>query len=64
MKINGQEAPLNQQQTLAALLLAREYDLRTIAVVLNGEIVPKARYDSTRLADEDVLEVVHFVGGG
>ena len=30
----------------------------------NGEIVPKAKYDSTALADGDVLEVVSFVGGG
>ena len=35
-----------------------------IAVELNGEILPKSKYDETMLKDGDVVEVVNFVGGG
>ena len=33
-------------------------------VELNGEILPKAQYDSTIIADSDKIEIVSFVGGG
>jgi sulfur carrier protein len=35
-----------------------------VAVELNQEIVPRAEHASRALAEGDVLEVVHFVGGG
>ena len=41
-----------------------EYDIRTIAIELNEEIVPKANLSQVTLTDGDVLEVVSFVGGG
>ena len=38
--------------------------LQRIAVERNGEIVPKARYGETVLAEGDSVEVVSFMGGG
>lgn len=35
-----------------------------IAVELNGEILPKDKYDKTVLIDGDRVEIVNFVGGG
>jgi len=40
------------------------YDISVIAVELNEEIVPKTKYDLTKINDGDVIEVVSFVGGG
>lgn len=48
------------QQLVAAHRLAR----RRIAVERNGAIVPRSLWRSTPLAAGDVLEIVHFVGGG
>ncbi len=64
MKVNGKTVALEQKQTLAAFLTANKYDCKTIAVERNGAIVPRAEYGSVTLADEDVLEIVRFVGGG
>ena len=50
--------------TLSDYLRGTSYDLTRIAVEKNGEIVPKAAYSTTVLADGDALEVVSFVGGG
>lgn len=51
-------------RTLAEYLSLSGYDVKRIAVELNGDIVPKAQYEQTVLRDGDVLEVVSFVGGG
>ena len=60
MRVNGKEIPLNAPISLQAFLLEQHYDLRTIAVERNEEIVPKATYAEVMLQDCDVLEVVHF----
>ena len=35
-----------------------------VAVERNREVVPRAEHPSTELLPGDVLEIVHFVGGG
>jgi sulfur carrier protein len=35
-----------------------------VAVERNREVVPRAEHTSTELAPGDVVEIVHFVGGG
>lgn len=64
MELNGKEVQLGEERSLSTFLTQRQYDLRTIAVELNGVIVPKSKYDSIRLTDKDTVEVVRFVGGG
>ena len=51
-------------KTLLEYLNETGFDIRRIAVEKNGEIAPKANYDSIVLADGDKLEIVSFVGGG
>ncbi len=63
VKING-AACAADGQTLAGYLEGSGYDCRRVAAELNGEIVPRADYGATILADGDELEVVSFVGGG
>jgi thiamine biosynthesis protein thiS len=49
---------------LDLLMEERGFDIKKIAVMKNGNIVPKAEYGNTIICDEDSLEVVSFVGGG
>ena len=63
VKINGAETDA-VGQTVAAYLASAGYDPLRVAVERNGDIVPKARYGETVLADGDSVEVVSFVGGG
>lgn len=63
VKINGEALEL-AGKTLLQYLDTSNYDRTRIAVERNGEIVPKAQYDTTILCDGDSLEVVSFVGGG
>ena len=50
--------------TIAALAAELELDPAKVAVERNGAIVPRSTLVEVALADGDVLEIVHFVGGG
>lgn len=63
VKINGEPLDI-AGKTLAEYLASTEYNPMRIAVERNGEIVPKAKYGETVLEEDDVIEVVNFVGGG
>lgn len=64
MKLNGEIIQLAAPIMLQTLLEEKGYHSLRIAVERNGEIVPKSDYATTRITDDDVLEVVSFVGGG
>ena len=63
IKVNGENADA-AGKSLAEYLATENYDQKRIAVELNGNIVPKAKYAETVLKDGDCVEVVSFVGGG
>ena len=63
VKSNGESLDV-AGKTLADYLAQADYDLQRIAVERNGEIVPKAQYGETVLAEGDSVEVVSFMGGG
>ena len=63
VKINGNPLDI-AGKTVAEYLAETDYDLTRIAVEQNGNIVPKAQYDTAVLNDRDTLEIVSFVGGG
>lgn len=50
--------------SLADLVRTLELDPAKVAVERNGAIVPRSTLEQVALADGDVLEIVHFVGGG
>jgi thiamine biosynthesis protein ThiS len=64
LTVNGESMPVTAGTTLAGLIAALGLDTRKLAVERNLEIVPRSTYESTRLAQGDMLEIVHFIGGG
>lgn len=62
--VNGESRELPASLTVAALLAELGVDPRRVAVEVNRRILKRAEFDGVRLAEGDVLEVVHFVGGG
>ncbi|MCL4671896.1 MAG: sulfur carrier protein ThiS [Sphingomonadaceae bacterium] len=63
LTVNG-EPRRTTAPTIAALAAELELDPAKVAVERNGEIVPRSTLAEAALADGDVLEIVHFVGGG
>lgn len=64
IQVNGTPVPLSPGMTVQQYLATTTYNPARIAVERNGEIVPKRLYGETVLQEDDVLEVVSFVGGG
>ena len=62
--INGNQTTFSTDLTVAEYLEQNQYQVKRIAVELNGDILPKYSYSDTMLKDGDRLEVVTFVGGG
>ena len=62
--VNGKEMNLTKETSVADYLEQNQYQVKRIAVELNGDILPKYSYSDTMLKDGDRLEVVTFVGGG
>ncbi len=62
--LNGNKT--NGFEKLSVLELVRKNGYRTerIAVEYNGSILPKSEYKTTVIKENDVIEVVSFVGGG
>ena len=59
IKVNGKEIELEKATSVEVYLESAGYQMKRIAVELNGEILPKRM-----LEDGDCMEVVTFVGGG
>ena len=64
MKVNGKTTPLDAEMTVHSLLMQLGLDPKRVAVERNGQIVPRARFADQALGEDDVLELVEFVGGG
>ena len=64
LMINGEAREVAGEPTVAGLLSQLGLDARKIAVERNLEIVRRAAFETTQLADGDRLEIVHFIGGG
>lgn len=62
--INGDRRTVPGPTTLHDLLGHLALDPRAVVVELNREIVRRARLAATPVREGDVVEVVHFVGGG
>ena len=62
--VNGKEINLTKDTSVAEYLEQNRYQVKRIAVELNGDILPKYSYSDTMLKDVDRLVVVTFVGGG
>jgi thiamine biosynthesis protein ThiS len=64
LTINGEARRVPGPATIAALLSHLGLDPRTVVVELNREIVRRPRLGEVELKNGDVIELVHFVGGG
>ena len=62
--LNGEKREVPDELTVRGLLEHLKIQTEKVAVERNLEIVKKATYETTRLAEGDCLEVVSFMAGG
>jgi len=64
IRVNGEPRTLGAGVCVSELIEALGLVGRKLAVAVNREIVPRARYRARRLADGDRVEILEAVGGG
>lgn len=62
--INGDRRDIVKSRTVEELLAELGLDQRAVVVEHNRVIIRRPALASTPLTDGDVVEIVHFVGGG
>jgi sulfur carrier protein len=63
ISVNGSARDLPEGTTVAGLVQALGLG-GPVAVERNRDVVPRAEHPTTVLTEGDVVEIVHFVGGG
>ena len=53
-----------EQLTLAKLVTDLKIPLNKVAIELNKKIVNKKKINKIKFKNKDVIEIVHFIGGG
>jgi sulfur carrier protein len=62
--VNGALREIPTGMTVRELVLQLGLDGGPVAVEKNLEVVPRAEHGRAVLSEGDVVEIVHFVGGG
>jgi sulfur carrier protein len=64
IRINGEEKEIREGLSVAVLLDELQIRPGRVVVELNRDIIKREAHGSTALKEGDMLEIVHFVGGG
>ena len=62
--INGTEQTINEDLTIAQLLVQLGKNPKFLAVERNWELVPRTQHAESSIAEGDTIEIVTLVGGG
>ena len=64
LTINGENREILKSRNLESLI--RELDIQesNFAMALNQQVIPKSKYATTPIQENDEIEIVHAVGGG
>jgi len=64
LTVNGAAREVPDGMTVRDLVVHLGLDGGPVAVERNLEVVPRAEHGAATLREGDVIEIVHFVGGG
>ena len=64
IKLNGKIKVVKENLELKKLLNDLKVPLKKVAIELNLEILDKKKLNNIKLKNKDIIEIVHFIGGG
>ena len=64
IKVNGKIKTIIDKLTLYELINDLKIPITKVAIELNKEIINKKKIKKIKLENNDVVEIVHFIGGG
>ena len=64
IKLNGKNKSIDQGSSLNELVNNLNIPIKKVAIEFNKEIIDKKNIKKIKLDNNDVIEIVHFIGGG
>ena len=64
IKVNGKIKTIIDKLTLYELINDLKIPITKVAIELNKEIINKKQIKKIKLENNDIIEIVHFIGGG
>lgn len=64
IEVNGEFMQVPEDTTVGDLVRMLEYEMRGMAVALDGEVVSRSTWDETHLREGNRIEIVRAVQGG
>jgi sulfur carrier protein len=64
LTVNGSPHVHRGNGTVRALLREMKADTEHVAVLVNEQVISRSKFGSARLAENDVVEVLTYAGGG
>ncbi len=64
IKCNGKDCKVKENQSVMEIITDYNLNPKTVVVELNRNIIMYDDFESTLLQENDVIELINFVGGG
>ena len=64
IQLNGKEVVFKNKYSILDLLKKYKLSNKKVAIECNGEIISKESFKKRYLKDNDIIEIVNFIGGG
>jgi thiamine biosynthesis protein ThiS len=64
IKINNKIMSIDHGSSIYKLINQLKIPTKKVAIELNKEIVDKVKIKKIKLNNNDIIEIVHFIGGG
>jgi thiamine biosynthesis protein ThiS len=64
IQLNGKKIQINNNESLKKLVKRLNLPLNKVAIELNKKIIDKKKINIIKLNNNDIIEIVHFIGGG
>ena len=64
VKLNGENHTFNDNITLENIIKELNITINSIVAEVNGQVITKEKFSNTVIKDNDVIELIKFVGGG
>ena len=64
IEVNKNQVDFVPGENVTRLLERMNYTFPLVVVKINGEVIPKAKYDETVVPDDTRIEVIHLISGG
>lgn len=62
--INGKEAEIKKDSTIAEVIAVYKLNPERVVAELNGNVLTRDKYADTLINSGDKVELINFVGGG